>query len=118
MENNKFGGQKIYISWKKYYSNAKKSELICPSKNEIIYICTNHKINTANKKLKFKNYICPGKLKYNRTANKFYMIHKQNSICDNKYPKIYDNTVNVTSNTYRFLNYKNGFFKFESFDNI
>jgi len=32
------------------------------------------------------------------------MIHKHNSICDNKYPKIYDNTANVTSNTYRFLN--------------
>ncbi len=46
------------------------------------------------------------------------MIYKHNSICDNKYPKFYDNTANVTSNSFRFLNYKNGFFKFESFDNI
>ena len=54
---------------KKYSSDAKKSELICPSKNEIIYICTNHKINIINKKLKFKNNPCAGKLKYNRTTN-------------------------------------------------
>ena len=97
---------------KKYYANAKKAELIYPSKNEIIYICTNHRINTVNKKLKFKNYPCTGKLNYNRTTNKFYMIHKHNSICDNKYPNIYDNTANVTNNDYGFLNYKNDLLEF------
>jgi hypothetical protein len=40
------------------------------------------------------------------------MIHKHNSICDNKYPNIYDNTANVTNNDYGFLNYKNDLLEF------
>ena len=93
----------------------KKMDLISPLKNEISYYsyyCTNHRINTISKKLLFKNNPCNGKITSKRNDLNFYLQIEHNEICNNKNPKIYDNTANVTSNAHAFSNYKEELIKF------
>ena len=74
--------------------------------NNIIYYCTNHRINTAYKKITFKNNPCNAKIVFKRNENNFYNKRKHNNICDNINPKIYDNVGDITENVYRYNDYK------------
>lgn len=107
-ENNKeiWWPNQIKYGGKKYYTQSVSSELIKKDKTEIIYFCTNHRINTVKKKILFKNNPCNGKIKFNRLDNNFYWLADHNDICDNKYPKLYDNSGNITENVYKFADFK------------
>ena len=83
---------------------AKKADIINANKNKIVYYCTNHRINTINKKILFRNNPCNGKIIYYRNENTFILKTDHNNICNNKKPKIYDNNANVTFNAYAFSN--------------
>jgi len=45
------------------------------------YYCNNHRLNTTNKNIYFKNNPCNGK-QYIRNKNKLYFTHKHNNLCD------------------------------------
>ena len=98
---------KVTYAGKKFYVMTKKKDLCNKNKNDIILYCTNHRINTINKKLNFKNNPCNAKMTFKRNENNFYMNREHNNICNNKNPVIYDNQANVTKNVYAFSDYKN-----------
>lgn len=93
---------------KKYQTQSVTSELIKKDKKKIIYFYTNHIINTLKKKIIFKNNPC-NKIKFNRIDNNFYWLADHNDIYDNKYPKLYDNSANITENLYNFSDFKEFF---------
>ena len=69
----KYGG-------KKYYIMTKKTDLMNANKNIIIYYCTNHRINTINKKILFRNMPCNDKIIFYRNENAFILKTDHNNI--------------------------------------
>ena len=66
--------------------------------NKIIYYCNNHRLNTFNKKLQFKNAPCNGKIEYLKNQDSFYIIHEHNNIFIHVNIKIYDDLGDITNN--------------------
>ena len=97
----------------------KPDYIINNNTNHIIYYCTNHRLNTTNKKLRFGKSPCDGQIKYIIKENKFYKIYSHNKICDNIKEKVNDNLADINDNITKFSNFKkntNKFFKPQPLD--
>ena len=92
----------VQYAGKKYYTQSSHKELQTKTTTDIIYFCTNHRINTIKKKLLFKNNPVNGKIKFYRIKEQFYWIKNHNNTCDNRNPPIHDNITNVTKKIYGF----------------
>ena len=95
--------------------------------NFIYYYCKNHKQNTTNKKIKFKNNPCNGQIKYIIKEDKFYLIQTHNSICENIKETIFDNIADINENIMKYEDFKkylidylnkNPLINFNSFNNL
>ena len=73
---------KLEYAGKKYYLMTKPYFIAKINIGHLKYYCNNHRLNTTNKRLLFKNELCNGQIKYIRNTNKFYIIHLLNKICD------------------------------------
>ena len=63
--------------------------------DHLIYYCSNHRLNTTNKKLLFKKKPCNGKIKYNPKTIKFYLIKIHNKISNETNIPKYDNNAYI-----------------------
>ena len=95
--------------------------------NFIYYYCTNHKLNTTNKQIKFKNNPCNGQIKYIIKEDKFYLIQTHNSICENIKETLFDNIADINENIMKYEDFKkylidylnkNPLINFNSFNNL
>ena len=73
---------KVQYSNKKYYLMTKLNQITENGINHLNYYCNNHRLNTSNKKIYFKNNSCDGQIQYIRDKNKFFFTHKHNSLCN------------------------------------
>ena len=76
----------------------KPDYIINNNTNHIIYYCTNHRLNTTNKKLQFGKNSYNGQIKYIINKNKFYITYLHNKIYDNIKEKVYDNIADINDN--------------------
>ena len=76
-----------FIIGEKYYPATHSSYLIKNTTTILKYYCVNHKLNTPYKRMLFNNNKCNGKIEYNRKTGEFFLINKQNNICDKKIKK-------------------------------
>lgn len=98
--------KKVRYGGKKYYMMTKPDYIINNNKNHIIYYCTSHRINTANKKFQIRKNPCEGQIKYIINKNKFYITHFHNKISDIIKEKIYDNIADINGNIIKFSYFK------------
>jgi len=73
---------KVQYSNKKYFIMTKINQITENGINHLNYYCNNHRLNTTNKKIYFKNNPCNWQIQYIRNKNKFYFTHKHNNLCD------------------------------------
>ena len=100
-----YGGKKYYLASHSSYASRKTT-------NNLFYFCTNHRINTINKKFLFGNNKCNRKIEYERKNNKFYLVYPHNDICDKKNIKKYDNTADIQENIENFESFKSTLINF------
>ena len=72
---------KVQYSNKKYLKT-KINQITENGINHLNYYCNNHRLNTTNKKIYFKNNLCNGQIQYIRDKNKFFFTPKHNIICN------------------------------------
>ena len=61
----------------------------------IRYYCTNHRLNTDNKKLLFGKTPCDGQIEFDRGNNKFYITYEHNMIYNKLNIPIHDNEADI-----------------------
>ena len=62
----------------------KRNYLINKNCTVIRYYCVNHKLNTKNIKLIFKNRSCNGQIEFDRIKEEFILTYNYNELCDGK----------------------------------
>ena len=72
----------------------------------IRYYCTNHRLNTENKRLLFDTNPCNGQIEFDRESNKFYFTYEHNDICNKLNIPIYDNNADINIKIKKYSDYK------------